>query len=314
MTTHVVYPGDRVSVLFAASDAQAFQALAQDPTLSHPEVFSGRQLEASFRMGRPLYGYLGWVLSFGQPDAVSTVLVLLTIASGGAASAALALLARSVVVPIWIAPLFLILPGASGAVWGTGPELLALALATFGIVVLLQSKQRWWIAAICLVLAVLARETMLIVPVVMFFVVFRKTPRGDRTALCVTCGIPFVALGTWYLIVWARVGTLPFGRKPATLGLPGIGIIRSAGQWDAMSLLGALILALIVVAAILRRRPPVSSLTLGYGVLAVVLTAATWGRSEDFGRVLLPLYAYGLLTLAPSRTVADEPREQVPCT
>jgi len=70
-------PLSRVEAVLAEGDGQAFAALAQDPLLRRPAVMAPAG-EFSYRAQRPVWGYLDWVASVGQPGLTGWALAGLT--------------------------------------------------------------------------------------------------------------------------------------------------------------------------------------------------------------------------------------------
>src|SRR4051812_48983127 len=72
-------PSSPIEVTANSGDGQSFAALAQDPSLSRPDVFYRGKSEAAYRAQRPLAGYLAWAMSLGQPGLVLWMLGLIAV-------------------------------------------------------------------------------------------------------------------------------------------------------------------------------------------------------------------------------------------
>lgn len=315
VTDHVVRRNDAVSIALGRSDGMAFAALARDPLLQKPEVFAGAREHAAFRMGRPLLGWVTWSLSMGNADAIPGVMVGLTIVAGGWTAAALAALARLVGVHPIAGLVSVVLPGAWASVWGLGPELLGIALATTGMVLLIQRRPSVTAALCCFVLAVLARETMIVAAAVAGGVM--RSEIGTRRAVAILV-VPGAVLAAWWIVVYLRVGAWGFAHEPKAIGIPFGGIVQAIHGWmnqNGTDWLVAACGAILVVLAVLHRIPMVSQVVLAYTGLGLLLTVATWGRWEDFGRVLAPLYCYGAVLVVGvfgnRRPIDAKPRTSV---
>ena len=62
-------PLSRIDATLAEGDGHAFAAIAEDPLMRRPEVFQDPR-DFAYREQRPVWGYLAWAGSLGQPAAV----------------------------------------------------------------------------------------------------------------------------------------------------------------------------------------------------------------------------------------------------
>ncbi len=127
-------PTSGVEVGLARGDGQLFATHAADPFLDQPEQIRGGPEEQAYRFQRPLYGWLGWLASGGQPGAVPWAVVGLTIASVAALVAVAGRLLRDRGGdPRW-ALVLLAAPGVLADLQRVGPEALGTLLVLVGAV------------------------------------------------------------------------------------------------------------------------------------------------------------------------------------
>jgi len=302
-------PRSRAEAMLVKGDGQAFAALARDPLLSRPGVFSSVAAhekpgeEAAYRAGRPLFGWLGWAASLGDPRAVPVALLVLTGLGAMVLVAGVALVAAHEARRVDLAVLAVGLPGSIALFASAGPEALGTGLALVGIV--LWCRERRWPAVALLTAAALSRETLVLVPLTIAVVeLARRRPRPSLL-------VPPVVLGGWYVVVRARFGYFPFSAGRGRLSAPwtSLGAVAHWGAGDAA-------FAVLGVALLLggfRRLPGTyRAVTAGYVALALVMGPDVWRDWWAFSRPLLPLYALALLGClprqAPARTLSPDDR------
>jgi hypothetical protein len=282
-------------------DGGDYAAIARDPSFARPEVF-GTKGEAAYRAQRPLFGELAWAASLGNPDRVPVALATLSVLSAAFAVGALGVfLVRRRLSPFLALGVFA-LPGVPVAVYDMMGDLLLLALITVGLLAWepgSRTRSRW--AILAFTAAALTRETSLLVPAAL--VAVEVTRVGWRAAwprvrcLCV----PFVTYAAWIALIRLRFGALPFAARQGRLTAVPLGGVfdmlrdspyRAAAPWFASGV------ALLVATIILGRRDRWFVTTIAFGFLGVFLGRYVWQRPEDFGRVLLPMYAYSAVIVA----------------
>ncbi len=114
--------------------------------------------------------------------------------------------------------------------------------------------------------------------------------------------IPIAVYVGWITFVRIRVGAWPFTARSGRLTpVPFGGVVHtiryspyrgSAVPWIALAVL-------LVVGAVMRGRHDAWFATaIAFAVMGVFLGWNVWQRPDDFGRVLLPLYAYSVILIA----------------
>jgi hypothetical protein len=309
-----LYAKDRnhVEALLVSGDGQAFAALAQDPLLQRPSVIRARG-EYAYRAQRPLWGYLAWAGSLGQPDVVGWALVALAILACGAACgvAALLLLDRSAS-PWW----GLVVTAAGYESLGTlTPELFALALFGAGLLLWTRDRRAWAIAAMAA--SVLTRETMLVgvAALALWELVHVDGSFATRIRRVLPFAVPVAALALWDTVIRLRLDAWPTGSSETRLTLPGIGLLDSLTHQPSLGLaLGvALAIGLCLSSLVLAPRDALTWIVIAYGLFATTFSREVWVHA-GFTRALLPLYVFGAIATigARHRQPVEGPVQQLP--
>ncbi len=282
-----------VESVLVHGDGQAFAAIAQDPLLARPAVI-GSSTDYAYRAQRPLWGYLGWLASLGQPGLVPWALAALTICSGAAATFVVALLLlRRGLNPWWALGVLIV---GVRALMGYTPELAALALLGAGVLLWRDGRDRWAVVALCL--AALTRESMLVgvAALAVWELAHPRRPASSRRHVRALTW-PFVAYGSWVAVISLRLGTLPYGTSGGRLGLPGTGLASALGHGtdSATVLAGALTAAIVTLGAVAwARDDPLTWVVVGFAGFATLLGPEVW-TTDGLVRTLLPLYALGVV-------------------
>lgn len=293
------HPDTQLQAILNQGDGQAFAALAQDPLLSRPEVFRAGPAEAAYRAQRPLLGWMAWASSGGQAGLVPLVLVLLSIVGFAGLGASMAwLLARRGASVLWSLPV-LLSPGAMVTLDWTGPEGLGTAAALVGFGLWIDERRRP--AVVALVLAGLLRESLLLVPVAIVAHALLMQRRSWRSLFPLAA--PLAAYLGWVAIVRLRLGALPSDAGQGRLAAPFTGLLKATEGWGPGDYAVALLIVGAGVAALLVGWRDAAGWIAGtYVLVSFAFGSEVWRRVEDFGRVLLPALAFGVLVLAPALT------------
>jgi len=282
-----------VESVLVHGDGQAFAAIAQDPLLARPAVI-GSSGDYAYRAQRPLWAYLGWLASLGQPALVPWALAALTICSGGAATFVLALLLlRRRLNPWWALGALVV---GVRALMGYTPELAALAFLGAGLLLWSDRRDRWAVVALCL--AALTRESMLVgVAALAVWELAHQRGTGGSLRRVRALAWPFVAYGAWVAVVSLRLGVLPYGTSSGRLGLPGAGLTAALGHGTdpATVLAGAVTAGIVTLGAVAwARNDPLTWVAVGFAGFATLLGPEVW-TTDGLVRTLLPLYALGVV-------------------
>jgi hypothetical protein len=286
-----------------SGDGQIFAAQSTDPLVRHTSIVTGPPSEQAYRYQRPLYGWIGWITSAGQRDAVGWALIIVTaLAVVGLVTASARLLARWGADPL-AALVLLATPGVIVDLTWVGPEALGAALVVVGLGRMLPGPgpgQRSMtvdpLGLACLAAAGLCRETLLLVPAVLVVLLLLDRAWRPAVALAATA-LPYAA---WVGLLRLRIGAWPTGSEGGRISLmPFGGLVRALPGWGA----GDYVFALVVlgggaVAVVVTRHRELRWLIGAHLVLAATLGAQVWTRFADFGRVLLPLNALSVIAVA----------------
>jgi hypothetical protein len=294
-------PLSRIDATLAQGDGHAFAAIAEDPLMRRPEVFQDPR-DFAYRAQRPVWGYLTWAGSLGQPGAVGWVMVALTVLSCGLACAATALLLLDRARSAWWA---LLVPVVGfETLTELTPELFGFALVACAL--LLWARDRRGPAIACLTVAALTRETMLIAVLALaaweLWHASGVSPRSWRSRVRPVVGlaIPFVAYGAWIVVIRLRLGDWPFNRSHDRLGFPLSGLVRALPHADDAGAIGFWVLAALALVAgplLVARRDVLSWIAAAFLGLATVLGPDVWLTINGYQRTLIPLYLFGAVAL-----------------
>lgn len=322
-------PTNKVELFHNQGDGQFFVHMAQDPFIRQPERIQGGPAEQAYRLQRPLFGWVGWVLTGGDSSRAAWVMVGLTVASVVGLAAVVATLAvrlgRS---PAWGLAV-LGFPGVHVDLLRCGPEAMGTALLGLGIVALgpawrvgpwgvdhcrLGSRRRL-VALGLFALAGLTRESFLVVPFVLSAVWWwqarcgrSSTPSGWLAAWGwpVLSAVPYVI---WVLVLRISVGAWAQGSGGGQelagermASLPFGGLVDVVTQWRVGEVLSvALILVPAALGAVRSRSLEWRSLIAVHVLISATFGAVVWYTWVGFARVLLPLSLVGLLAVLDRR-------------
>ena len=293
-------------------DGRYFFVQAQDPLILDPDPYHeviDRPVYRSQRVLYPLLSAPGRI--FGQWAMVWWMLGinLLALVAGTLFTARLA--ERFGLSP-WLGLAFTLNPGVWGEVNAGSAGALAWALAVGGI--LMYVEGRIPAAAGLLVLAVLAREAMLLVVAGIAYDMWR-TERRVRAWLLA----PLVAAVVWGMYVRLRLGEGLLASESEEFGLPLAGFIGAAREWlsdaDTVRMAAGLVLVLILIrfVALARRVPHLFGRSvMGFALIAPFLSRQVWYNTWDISRAILPvLTMFALLAgldISQSRHRSDQTR------
>ncbi|HMJ75635.1 MAG TPA: hypothetical protein VK507_06665, partial [Iamia sp.] len=283
-------PASGVEVGLDLGDGQLFATHAADPFLDQPAQIRGGPEEQAYRFQRPLYGWLGWLASGGQPGAVPWAVVGLTVASVVALVVGAGRVLRERGADPRLALVLLATPGVLADLQRVGPEALGALLALAGAVTW-TSRRPVWVPIALFAAAGLCRETLLLVPAALLLHdLVRSDTAGRRRA--VLSGLAVVApYAGWVLALRAIVGAWPSGTVDGRLSvIPFAGLVDAIPSWTALDLLFVAAVLASAVVALARRagEPGTRWVIAAHLLLAATLGEPVWASYRDWGRVLLP--------------------------
>ncbi|MCC7367314.1 MAG: hypothetical protein IT306_02765 [Chloroflexi bacterium] len=297
-------------------DGQWFFYMAHDPLLRTPDPDSYLDLPA-YRYARILYPTLAWALALGQPAAIPWSLLVVNLLAVLVGTAAVLDLLKQLGANRWLAVAYAFSPPILIGVSAALAEPTALALVALGLALVVRGKDR---AASCvLMLAVLAREPSILVPVAFgLYALGRRDWRRGLTYL-----VPLAVPVLWHVSILVRLGALPSAQSPSNFGIPFGGAYYRLGLllgwhapalgeplpegnvWpEAVIILTSCAIVLIGLTKLLERRDVFAWVFFLQAALALGTGPLVWADLHSYGRVLGLLYltfAFSLLT-QPARS------------
>lgn len=293
-------------------DGQFYYRLALDPADLHRTAF-GITLDNAYRVQRITYSVLAWLVAGGQQRAVPYSLVVVNIVALGALAWLGAILSRDCGRR---AAWGLLIAAYFGFLFSLGRDLTEICEACFVVAgLLLLRRGRPWLAGLALALAVLSRETALVVVVGAFIVAAADVVRGRRRPGQTDASwiIPVAAYAGWQLVGWASLGVIPFRSDGENnLTYPFVSLVEALGhnlarlpsEHAALWLIQLAVLGTVVVWAGFAlpgsRATIVEKSAWAVAVLlALLLTATLWESHADF-RGFEDLYVLSSVVLLAS--------------
>lgn len=303
-------PESRAEIVVARLDGTFFAEMAMDPSYGRlVESLDHDAPLAAYRASRPVTGWLAWILSLGgHRSLVAPALILITVVALGAAAYAISCLGHARGARRSVPLAMLALPGVIIALFAPGLcDPLAAAFGVSALAALDRGHRKSGI--LLLVLAVLSRETLLLLAVGIA-VVDLMTDREWR-ALYIA-GLPAAAYATWIIGLRGMVGAWPVGPGGDQLAIPPSGLLDAVPLWTSLEVLTVAVSGVLLTAAIVtpdRRIQGIAVVHLGFVLL---LSEMVWKVWWGFGRVLLPVQLLGLVYLMiPTGDASSPPRSSL---
>ena len=232
-----------------------------------------------------------WALSLGgRRPLLAPAILVLAAASAGALTVAVALVARSLGWTARAPWLILFAPGALLAVWNPGlTEVLATTLALAGFVAHRRGRAGW--AVLLFSLAVLSRETTFLIPAAL---VAGDVITHRRWRSLSLVAVPAACYVAWSQVVQQLLGHTSGAGGARQLSLPGVGFVGAIPFWGPLELAGLLVVLVSAVVAWRSGDREVRLVVLAFVAFASVMGTIVWSEWWGFGRVFLPLAAFGV--------------------
>jgi hypothetical protein len=297
------------TIATGAYDGQFYWGIAVDP-IATGDVHQAFDT-ASYRYGHPLFGWLGWLFSAGQPRAAPAALLGVGLAALAVAAVLASLLGQTFGRQGWEG---LFVAANPGLLYSTAHELtepLSAALLLGGLLSYLRGRRL--AAAACFGLLIVSKEQFVLVPLaIAAWELLRARGRVRDMWAFAACILP--AAGWW---VYARVQLHAWFTTGGALAFPLSGWKRSlldAGvntyspdgaaniSAEATLVVIAALLILLAVAGLLalRLRGPTDAAYVAVGVVAACLVPAATTLLRDGLRnvaVLLTLVPFAIAAL-----------------
>ena len=301
-------------------DGQWFFYLAHDPLLLTPEPETFLDLPA-YRYARIVYPALAWALALGQPAAIPWSLLAVNLLAVLAGTLAALDIVRQLRANRWLAVGYAFSPPVLIGVSASLAEPTALALVAAGLALALRGRH--WASGLMLMLAVLAREPSILVPLGFGLYLLARWNWRQATAYLLPLGVPVL----WHLSILLRLGTLPSAQSPTNFGVPFGGAYYRLGLllgWHAPMLgeplptvniwpevviiLTSAAIILIGLTKVLERRDAFAWILWLQAALALGTGPFVWADLYSYGRVLGLLYfAFALCLLTNPRRSVTRP-------
>jgi hypothetical protein len=293
-------------------DGQFYYVLALAPEIdAHAQsVFEPFEYRAQ-RIGYPA---LAWAASGGGDErAVPWALLGVNLVFALLLTAAAAAWLRSHGHSGWFALAVGLTPGVLMTILRDLTDVVGLAAAVGALWAWSVRRER--LAALALVLAVLSRETMLVLVAILAYDAWRRRRGGERTVHPALLALPAVAcFAAWQAYAtWRFDGEIPWFTAPSSLWhAPSVGLAQalpdlldqpaSEVAWDLayLGLTAAAVVAAVVV--VWRDRSATALFCAAQAAIVVLLGEAFWIDHWSFTRVTAPLFAALLLAGVASRT------------
>jgi hypothetical protein len=269
-------------------DGVYYYAIARDP-LAWGEVHRLIDYPA-YRYGHPGYGWLAWLLSLGQAEAVPAALLAINLLAVAVAAFTASVLARDYGWSPWGGLVVAFNPGVVYSVTADTSE--PLGLAVLALALLAWKRQRLVLATVALVALCLVKEPFVFVPLGLALWEGIEAARGRRSSdlerrLALLAAGP-LALAAWYVYLRLGYGHFPFSEAQGLTTVPPGGWLDSfrrgaslaVGDFD-QSQIGAAVVPLLAVcaglllfgiAAALRVRTPFDTVYLLFALVAFSLS------------------------------------------
>ena len=277
-------------------DGRFFFVQAADPWITRPETYRSTLDRPTYRAGRVAYPMLASGFGLVPVSWLPWTLAVTNVFALGLGTWAAARLSERLGLSPLYGLAFLANPGVLNAFFVSGAGIVALAFGLWGISALYGG--RWGVAAGVLGVAVLAREVMILTVVGVAVWLWRRS----RVGAVMVAGVPALAMSGWTAWVWSRLGI--DGSARASIDGPFVGLVQAADGWfrdpGADLVMGLLVIgAGIAVAVAAFRRPGYLSWgSVGFVLLAPMLSRPVWQQEFDVSRALAPVLTAAFLLCA----------------
>ncbi len=291
----------------AGYDGQFFYLISRDPfilTDLHQYLDN-----PSYRYQRVLYPALAALFSLGRVEAIPFMFLFINVISIVIGTAVVAKMLRTQALSPWYALSYGLLSGMFLAVLRdlSGP----LSSCFMVVALYYYSKERIPLCSLALALAILTRETtILVVPVLVFdSLILRRSPRR-----AVIAALPVLAFVGWQLYIGLRLGAVPTGGGQHVFTYPLVGMIHHVGEvlfspgrppseraYLVLVLLASWASLALAFREVMRSRNEISFGFLGFSFLPIMLSESVWVEPWAYGRVLLPAAIFMILAFVRSK-------------
>jgi hypothetical protein len=297
----VAYVEDRLDhvrpVAPLGHDGKFYFIQAHDPFLLEPSENADLIDRPVYRTQRMLYPLLSSLGGLLRGWGVVWGLIIVNLVAIGLGTWATAQLAISLGVSPWLGLAFALNPGVIFELIIDGAGALGWALAVLGVWLIVEGKYAGAVFAVAG--AVLAREAMILIALGLAV----RLWKSERSRAVGLVAWPAAGALLWALWVRFRLGVPLLTSESEELGLPFAGLAETVPRWleepGRDLLFGVVVILLLLVAAMQAARRPslVSYSTLGFVMLAPLLTRQVWLNYFDITRAVAPVFTTFVLVL-----------------
>ena len=201
-------------------DGVYFYAIASDPLAigtPHRLIDLG-----AHRYTHPLYGWLGWLASFGQSRFVPHALLGINLVAMAVAGAAGSFLAARLGITPWAGLGAALNPGLIASVSFDTAEPLGAALLTLALLAWLARRRGW--AALGFLFVCMTRQPFSVIPIAIavweIATGIKTVPRRDLVKRVALLAIGPVSMALWQVFLYFRFDELPFATGDVVLKFP----------------------------------------------------------------------------------------------
>lgn len=254
------------------------------------------------RMFFPMIAGLGGV---APPALIPWMFAVVHLVAYGIGTAATARIAQQQEASPWWGLAFVANAALFMSVLIGGAGVLALALALAGVALLGDGRTRS--AAAALALSVLTREVMLVFCAGVALSEWRRTRRFPIELAVV----PLVSYTIWYGYMLLRLDYDAVVETNNGVSLPLVGFVRAAANWGDDPVAIVLAGVTLGICALLLRQlwaapSPLVAGSVGFVLLATVLSEQVWSNYFDFTRALAPVYTAFVVSVFAVHRRSDE--------
>ena len=293
-------------------DGQFYLLVAMDPFFSRG--FSDFVDNPGYRYTRILLPFMSYLLTFRQPSLIPYTYILINLAGLVLGCYYFIRIIRFYNAGDFYVLVYAISLGMYIAMKRMLPDAFSINLMVIAIYYYLVGHNRRFL--IFITLSVLAKETMVLVPISFFLsAVWREKKIGAASLAHL---IPSVVLLVWVVILHLELNSVPPATNMENLTMPFLGMARRVGLlinvfpkgWiDLMNILVIACLAIYFLLSLVRRRDPLQVSFAAYGLLISCLHHdIVLIDIHAYGRIIQPLVVFSLIeSLRDRRNVMKLP-------
>lgn len=297
---------------FTGYDGTFYYRLALTPFTREPTAFGITLDNPRYRHQRILYPLLGYFFSFGSPPLVIYSLIVVNFLALSAMGWFAGLYAQAINRhALWGAAF----PLYAGFLFTLSRNLTEIVSALFVMITLVALQRRRFVLATgALILAILAKETALLVAVAIAILWLRPLRRPNNAIPWYVGIVPGLVYALWQIALRFWWSVWPSNAAQSNMGPPFLGILEgfqqaasvvggSPTRW-AIEMTGLALLALVVLWVMRRSTAqPYEKVSWSLNVgLLILLTSAVWVEDWGFLRIVYLFHLFSVAILLNARS------------